>query len=159
MVTLQLTTKEIVKLISIINSAIAAEIKGLMYLSEDSDAAQSCRVNIDCCNALNHKIHDTIVQSIGSPKENIHNDLQYADDPELGLKNYNGGLIDADVSKVYEAIDIIKNMWAPTTGGFKDSDKYYQYIDFIYTKQECLDALEIVKKFIEEFAPDVKEGD
>ena len=83
------------------------------------------------------------------------NDISYifsADD----TKNHKGGLVDSDVLKISDAINIIKDMWSPPSGGFIENGQYYQYIDFIYTKKECLDALEIVKKFIEEFAPDVK---
>lgn len=73
------------------------------------------------------------------------------------FENHNGALNTQECNKVKSAIHTLSTMWFPPTKGFYENGVDYSYIDFIDTKKHCMDALNIVREFIETFAPDVDE--
>ena len=69
------------------------------------------------------------------------------------IKFNKGGLEDSEVYRVRRAIKIVSEMWMNPMGGFTEDGKDYQYIDFVHDKRDCLAALEVLKEFVEAFAP------
>jgi len=75
------------------------------------------------------------------------------------IKNYKGGMTYEGCIEVYKAYNTLKGMWMPPADGFNECGIDYKYIEIIYTKKECLEALDVIRKFIEEFALDPTESD
>lgn len=73
------------------------------------------------------------------------------------IKFNKGGLENSEYLRVKHALDVVSSMSMPPMAGFIEDGKNYNYIDFIYTKRECIEALDILREFVEEFAPDVEE--
>lgn len=108
---------------------------------------------------------DKQVEDRKTTLENIHNKLiksKIPMNPETNefvdnIVNHKGGLESKYVRRVRGALGQLDRMWFPPTGGFIDNGVDYQGIDFIISKTDCYKSLIIAKKFIDEFAPDIKE--
>ena len=73
------------------------------------------------------------------------------------IKFNKGGLEHSEYLRVKHALDVVSSMSMPPMAGFIEDRKFYEYIDFIYTKKKCIEALDTLREFVEEFAPDVEE--
>lgn len=73
------------------------------------------------------------------------------------MTNNKGALLSSDVERVKFAIATIRTMWMPPSGGFFEDGKSYAYIDFVDNKKSCLEALDVVREFVERFAPDFED--
>jgi len=80
-------------------------------------------------------------------------DMLCGDYSESTIKFHKGGLESSEIPKIRHALKIITTMWANPSGGFIENGKDYTYIDFIYDKRDCLNALHTLREFIEQFAP------
>lgn len=70
------------------------------------------------------------------------------------FENINKGLTSFEAQEVENAIRIISTMYFKGHGGIIENGRSYSDFDFINSKQECLDALEVLKEFIEKVAPE-----
>ena len=73
------------------------------------------------------------------------------------IENYKGGISDYDTDRVKNAIELISKTWEPSFDKFTDhtnnGSTTYTRVNLLYNRNECLGALNIIKQFIEEFAP------